>query len=147
MSTGVMLAFIPDNTEWYKGPDFAHLTLVYCGDINSLEYTAFNELAKDAISVTRTMRPFTLDVLGVDLFGAEDEPKVDALRVQPTASVLTARQLVEKWNASQHDFNPHLTVGPQGSAEGMLPTKLYFGRLMAAWGNRQLIFPLNGSDY
>ena len=147
MSTGVMLAFLPaGDTSWCK-QDLPHLTLVYCGDIADLEPTAFNDLAKDGITVARTMKPFMLDVLGVDVFGADSEAKVDALSLQPTPDLFTARKLVEHWNASQFkDLSPHVTVGPQGSADGTIPTKLYFDRLAAVWGNRQLVFNL-GPQY
>jgi 2'-5' RNA ligase len=141
MSTGVMIAFLPNPTNWYKGPDFAHLTLIYAGDITDLPVSAFNELAKDAITVARTMPPFSLDVVGVDVLG--DEEKVDVLTLKPIPELLRARDLVEHWNGSQHkDFIPHVTVGPEGSAEGSLPVKLYFDQLMVAWGNRQLLFPV-----
>lgn len=139
MSTGVMLAFVPTDGEWCKQPD-PHMTLVYCGSIEEVPFEKFNDLAKDAITLARTMRPFTLDVLGVDVFG--DEEKVDVLRLESTSMVQMARSFVEKWNASQHPFNPHATVGPQGSAEGLLPTKLYFEEIQAVWGNRELRFRL-----
>lgn len=147
MSTGVMLAFLPSgDTSWCK-QDLPHLTLVYAGDIADQPITAFNDLAKDAITVARTMKPFKLDVLGVNVFGTEDSPKVDALSLQPIPQLYTARKLVDHWNASEFkDLSPHVTVGPQGSADGTIPTVLYFDRLVAAWGNRQLVFNL-GPQY
>jgi 2'-5' RNA ligase len=145
MSTGVMIAFLPTPTNWYKGQDFAHLTLIYAGDIMSMPMSSFNELAKDAITVAKMMPPFSLDVLGVDVMGEGD--KVDVLTLKSTPELLRARDLVEHWNGSQYtNFIPHVTVGPEGSAEGMLPVKLYFDQLMVAWGNRQLLFPV-GMNY
>lgn len=141
MSDGVMIAFLPTDGSWCK-QDLPHMTLVYAGTTDELAPTAFNELAKDAVSVARLTGPFTLDILGVDVFG--DEPKVDVLRLHPTARLLTARQLVERWNASEYkEFSPHATVGPEGSAEGDVPPQLYFDRIMVGWGYKRLVFPLN----
>lgn len=134
-----MIAFLPVDGSWCKQP-LPHLTLVYAGSMIDLPITAFNDLAKDAITVSRTMRPFSLDVLGVEVFGEEE--KVDVLRLSETPRLQTARRLVEKWNASEHPFNPHCTVGPEGSAEGNLPTVLYFNQIAVAWGNRVLNFQL-----
>lgn len=147
MSTGVMIAFLPSgDTSWCK-QDLPHLTLVYAGDIADLPPTAFNELAKDAISVARMTKPFTLDVLGIDVFGSDETEKVDVLSMQKTPALYTARRIVEHWNASEYkELSPHVTVGPQGSADGVIPTKIYFDRLLAAWGNRQLTFQL-GPQY
>jgi len=137
-----MIAFVPTNTDWCRLPD-PHMTLVYCGTISELSLGVFNELAKAAITVARMLhRPFSLDVTGVEVFG--DEEKVDVLRLFTTPQILLARQMVERWNASEHPFEPHATIGPEGSASGILPTKLYFDQIMVAWGNRQLVFPLTG---
>lgn len=139
---GVMIAFVPTDGSWCKQP-LPHLTLVYAGSLIDLPLSAFNELAKDAISVARTTRPFSLDVLGVEVFGEEE--KVDVLRFQSTPQLELARRLVEKWNASEHPFSPHCTIGPEGSAEGNLPTRLWFEQIIVAWGNRLLRFSLG--DY
>lgn len=143
MSTGVMVAFLPLYADWCK-QDLPHVTLVYAGDIVDLPVTAFNDLAKDALMVTRTMKPFSLDVIGVEVFG--DEEKVDVLKLHPTPQLLLARKIVERWNASEHDFTPHATIGPEGSADGSvpIPSQLYFEQLLVAWGNRQLKFNLGG---
>lgn len=140
---GVMIAFVPMNTEWARQPD-PHLTLVYCGTIEDLPLTAFNEIAKDALTVARLTSPFSLDVTGVEVFG--DELKVDVLKLQTTSHLETARRLVDHWNESEHPFEPHCTIGPEGSAEGQLPTRLYFSEIMVAWGSRHLKFRL-GNDY
>jgi 2'-5' RNA ligase len=143
MSTGVMIAFLPTDTSWCK-QDLPHLTLVYCGEITSLPITAFNEIAKDAISVARFMPPFSLQVTGVEVFGEGE--KVDVLTFKPTNQLLRAREMVEHWNASEHEFSAHATIGPEGSAEGVLPTELYFDRIIVEWANRQLTFRL-GMNY
>lgn len=144
-SNGVMLAFLPAETYWCKQP-LPHMTLVYCGTVEDVSFAQFNDIAKDALSVVRLMRrPFVLDVTGVDVFGGNDDgPKVDVLTLGVTPQLQMARRLVQMWNASQHPFNPHTTVGPEGSAEGDLPTQLYFDRLLASWGPKRLIFRLGG---
>lgn len=140
MGDGVMIAYLPTDESWCK-QDLPHMTLVYAGAIDTLEPTTFNELAKDAITAGRLTGPLMLDVMGVEVFGEED--KVDVLRLYPTPKLLTARALVEKWNGSSYtEFSPHATVGPEGTAEGYIPAKLYFDRIMVAWGYRRLIFPL-----
>lgn len=144
MSTSVMIAFLPTQTDWCK-QDLPHLTLVFCGQIVDLPLTALNAIAKDAATVARTTKPFSLDVTGVEVFG--DEEKVDVLTFYSTPQLDLARTMVEKWNASQYkEFKPHATIGPEGSADGIIPTRLYFEQLLVAWGNRHLIFPL-GSYY
>jgi 2'-5' RNA ligase len=141
-----MLAFLPTDGSWCQQP-LPHLTLVYAGSIEDLPVTAFNDLAKDAITVARQTRPFSLDVTGIDQFGegSEDNPSVDVLTLKPIPSLLAARHLVDGWNASQHPFNPHCTIGPEGSAQGNLPVQLYFDRILVAWGNRNIVFNLG--DY
>lgn len=141
MNDGVMIAYIPTDGSWCR-QDLPHMTLVYAGTLQDVDISSFNRLAKDAISASRVTRPFALDVVGVEVFG--DEEKVDVLRLQATPQLMAARRLVEGWNASQHPFNPHCTVGPEGSAEGRLPTKLWFEEIMVAWGNRRLNFRLDG---
>lgn len=140
MNDGVMIAYLPTTTYWCR-QEFPHMTLVYCGTVDDLKPTALNELAKDAISVARLTGPLMLNVVGTDVFGDENE-KVDVLRLYPTPQLILARQLVEKWNASQHPFNPHATVGPEGSAWGDLPTNLYFDRLAVSWGTKNMLFQL-----
>jgi 2'-5' RNA ligase len=118
------------------------MTLVYCGTIDDVSYAQFGDIAKDAISVTRLIpRPFALDVTGIEQFGGNDDgPRVDVLKLASTPEVELARRHVQIWNASEHPFNPHATIGPEGSAEGELPTKLYFDRVLAQWGPKSLIF-------
>lgn len=147
MNTGVMLAFLPTNGEWCKQP-LPHMTLVYCGTIDDVSYAQFGDICKDALTVARTLRrPFMLDVTGIEVFGGNDDgPRVDVLKLEMKPEVQTARKLVQIWNASEHPFTPHATIGPEGSAEGELPTKLFFDRILAQWGPKSLIFRL-GSDY
>lgn len=142
MSTGVMIAYIPTETDWCQ-QDLPHMTLVYCGSIEDLPLQAFNAIAKDAITAARISGPLALDVTGVEVFG-EAPDTVDVLTLQPISKLIAARKIVEKWNGSEYtEFAPHATIGPEGSAQGVLPTRLYFDRLMVAWGNRQMSFRLS----
>lgn len=137
--TSVMIALLPTTSEWCK-IDLPHLTLVYVGEIQDLKPSVHNELAKVALSLALTCPPLTLDVLGIDVFG--DEEKVDVLRLDPSAGLIAMRQRVESWNASEHPFNPHVTVGPLGSYTGPTPTTITFDRLMVAWGNSELTYKM-----
>jgi 2'-5' RNA ligase len=143
MNDGVMIAFLPaGDTSWCK-QDLPHLTLVYAGKMADLAPTSFNQIAKDAITVARTTKPFSLDVIGVEVFG-EGFDQVDVLRMQTTQALETARQLVATWNGSEYtQFAPHVTVGPPGSARGYLPVRIPFDRLIVTWGDEQMGFPLS----
>lgn len=141
MSDGIMIAYLPTEGGWCKQP-LPHMTLIYAGTLEDHDYSAFNRLAKDTISLTRVTPPFSLDVTGIEVFG-QDEEKVDVLTLSTTPELIRARQLVEGWNKSQYtEFKPHATVGPVGSARGVLPTKLYFDRIMVAFGNEDMTFRL-----
>lgn len=141
MSDGIMIAYLPTDGSWCKQP-LPHMTLVYAGTLQDHEYSDFNRLAKDAIVVSRLTPPFSLDVTGIEVFG--DEEKVDVLRLSANPALIRARELVEHWNASEHrEFRPHATVGPIGSARGVLPTKLHFDRIMVAFGNEEMTFRLS----
>ena len=142
MQNGVMIAFLPTSGEWCKQP-LPHLTLAYAGTIEDISLTSFNDLAKDALTVARQTGPLMLKVLGIEVFG--DEEKVDVLRLEETPQLLAARELVEHWNVSEYDFAPHCTIGPEGSAEGYIPTRLFFQELIVTWGHRELRFRLG--DY
>lgn len=141
INDGVMLAFLPTNGSWCK-QELPHMTLVYCGTIDDVSYAQFGDIAKDAISVARLVRrPFSLDVLGIEQFGDEGQ-KVDVLKLGGTPLIDMARRHVQIWNASEKPFTPHATIGPEGSAEGELPTQLFFDRIVAVWGPKQLVFRL-----
>jgi 2'-5' RNA ligase len=145
MSDGIMIAYLPTDGSWCKQP-LPHMTLVYAGTLADHDYTAFNQLAKDAISISRLTGGFELNVTGVETFG-EDPEQVEVLTLSSTPELIRARELVEHWNKSSHgDFKPHCTVGPLGSARGILPTSLYFDRIMVAFGNEDMTFRLGGSE-
>jgi 2'-5' RNA ligase len=132
-----MIALLPTTTDWCR-QELPHMTLVYAGTIDTLMETSFNELAKDAAMLAMLTNPLTLSVTGVEVFG--DEEKVDVLRLQATSELLAMRRAVERWNASEHSFKPHCTIGPAGAFVSDLPTYLTFDRILCAWGNEDLTF-------
>lgn len=146
MNDGVMLAFLPTTGSWCK-QELPHMTLVYGGTLDDVSYAAFGDMAKDALTVARIMRrPFELDVIGIEQFGDEGE-KVDVLKLSSSPMIEAARRQVQMWNMSEKPFTPHATIGPEGSAEGELPTKLQFDRIVAVWGPKKLVFRLGGHYY
>ncbi len=136
----VMIALLPTTSEWCR-IELPHLTLVYAGLKKDLKPTAFNELAKDAASIAMLSDPITLKVLGFEIFGGwkENEDKVDVLRLQPSPELSAMRRTVERWNASEHLFKPHATIGPTGSYVEM-PSHLIFNRIMVGWGDENITF-------
>ena len=142
MNDGVMIAYLPVNTEWARQP-IPHMTLVYCGTIDDLAPGAYNRLAKDAISAGLMTGPLTLEVTGVDVFG-DDPEKVDVIKLHETPRLRTARKMVENWNASDKPFDPHATIGPVGMAnEVVIPPVLFFDRIMVGWGDQRMVFQLS----
>jgi hypothetical protein len=157
MNDGAMIAYIPVDGSWCK-QDFPHMILVYAGLITDLNESDFNAMAKDAISAARITGTFNLNVTGVEQLG-EGIDQVDALMLYPTPHLLLARNLVQKWNKSEFtDFLPHATIGPVGSATAIvapapqfsqsymrqsLPTRLFFNRIAACWGDKKLIFNID----
>lgn len=135
----VMLAFLPINPWWCK-LDLPHMTLVYAGTKSSLRPSDFNTLAKDAATIASLCTPFSLEVTKLDVFG--DEEKVDVVRLRPTAQVLAARRIVQHWNASQHSFSPHVTLGPAFSGIRDVPPSIAFDQIMVGWGNDSIVFKL-----
>jgi 2'-5' RNA ligase len=143
----VMVALLPVYTDWCK-IELPHLTLVYAGEIANLSPTAFNSLAKDAMTIAMLSRPITLRVMGVEVFGTDE--KVDALKLQSTPELMSMRAIVEDWNASEHPFNPHCTIGPTegfgpnpNRVYGEIPRYLVFDRVMVGWGEEQLVMWLS----
>ena len=138
-SNSVMIALLPTTSYWCH-IELPHLTLVYVGQIEDLTPVTHNELAKAAMSLAMMNHPFSLDVLDADILG--DEDKVEVLLLRPSTSLLGMRQIVERWNASQYPFNPHVTVGPIGSLGDVLPQSITFDRIMVAWGDETLTYKL-----
>lgn len=149
VNEGVMIAALPVYTDWCK-IDLPHMTLVYAGKTGDLQPGDFNDISKDAASLAMLTRPFTLQVKGVETYGAGSE-QVRALKLQPSTELLAMRRFVEKWNKSEYKtFDPHATIGPYTeSSMDVFPRSLYFDRLLVAWGDEQIAFWLNSKlrDY
>lgn len=145
MNDGVMIAFLPTNGSFVL-QDLPHMTLVYIGKVDDQSPTDLSELAKLTLTIARMTKPFDLKVTSLEVFG--DEEKVDVLTLFPTPELLTARSLAGAWDEGKHDFNPHVTIGPEGSAGKIsLPTHLFFNRICLTWGERVLSFSLYDSPY
>lgn len=153
-----MIAFLPTDDSWCQ-QEFAHMTLVYAGEISEITEGDFSAFAKDMLSVSRVTGSFSLPVLAVEEFG-EDMDAVDVLVFHPSPALMIARNFVMRWNKSEHvDYRPHATIGPAGSAFNIaqgyadgyrkkgLPQSLYFSKIVATWGDKKLIFNLNGDIY
>jgi 2'-5' RNA ligase len=113
-----MIALLPITTDWCQ-IKLPHMTLVYAGETDKLKPTDFNELAKDACSIAMLSRSITLEVIGKEVFGNwTDNPadQVDVFRLRPTSELMAMRRMVDQWNASEHPFNPHVTIGPTGTS-------------------------------
>lgn len=131
----VMVAFLPTTSEWCH-IDLPHLTLVYAGDKSKLSILDFNNLLKDAFQIAALTRPFALATQDVTVFG-DDEP-VDVIRLRPTPELWAARHFLEHWDVSKHLFNPHVTVGPVGSAVYPIPQMIGFNRIVVSWGSENM---------
>ncbi len=142
-SSGVMIAFLPTSSEWCQ-LDLPHMTLVYAGTTDDRSPADFNTLAKDAATIAMLYHPFALSVTGVEVFG--DEEKVDVLRFRMTPELVAARRIVQQWNASEHPFRPHATMGPTrvlaSDAREFLPQVVGFDRIMVSWGEESITFKL-----
>lgn len=147
-SNSAMIALLPMTSEWCR-IDLPHLTLVYAGLVPDLQPTVFNELSKDGSMLAMLSKPITLKVMRMEVFG--DVDKVDALKLQPSQELWAMRRAVEKWNASDFPFNPHVTIGPVEIEKTIdIPRYLVFNRIHVAWGKDCLTFSLNngaGSGY
>src|SRR4051794_22202162 len=136
-SEGVMIALLPTTSEWSK-LKLPHLTLVYAGVKSDLKPTQFNELAKDTAMLAALSTSMGLLVVAKETFGPNSD--VDAFRLQPTTELWAMRRAVEKWNASEHPFNPHVTIGPTGTFVEFVPRSIYFDRMYLGWGDESLTF-------
>lgn len=132
-----MIAFLPSEFEWSE-VDNPHMTLVYAGETKNMPKTAFNELAKDAAMLAMFVRPFGLIVKAKERFGEHQD--VDVFTLRPTPALWAMRRTVEKWNKSEHEFNPHVTIGPAGTNVEYPPRAIWFDRISVSWGEDQLVF-------
>lgn len=137
-----MIALLPITSDWCK-IDLPHMTLVYAGPTADMKPSVFNELAKDAGSLSMLTGSIQLRVKGVEVFGPDDD-KVNVLALQPSSELWAMRRTVESWNASDFPFSPHCTIGPVGTEIGYTPSAVAFDRIMAAFGNETLTFWLKG---
>ena len=141
--TSVIVALIPQDDSWCK-IEQAHMTIVYVGETTNLKVTKFNELAKDVASVALLTNPIMAKVSGKDVFGEED--RVDVMLISPTPDILAVRTMLKDWDDGHFpSFEPHVTIGPEGSFEqepllANLPMYLVFDRIMIMWGNDRLPF-------
>jgi 2'-5' RNA ligase len=144
----VMVALIPFNTDLMK-VTYPHLTLVFAGKASDLSPSDLDGLAKAASSIAMFSRPVTLRTLTKDVFGQGtiDDPKVDVLRFHPNLELLKMRSVVEDWNASQFPFNPHVTVGPEGSWMAELPSFVAFHKVAFCVGADHQDFLFSGGGF
>lgn len=141
MSNGVMIGLLPITNDWCK-IEVPHMTLVYAGKTDDLPATAFNDVAKDASSLALICNPLYLRVTGVATFGKgnDDDPLVDVFTLLPSPELWAMRRAVEKWNASEFPFKPHVTIGPTGGYIENRPMSLAFDRVCVGWGDEYLTF-------
>lgn len=141
VSGSVMIALLPISSDWstIKVP---HMTLVYAGEVEDLQPGVQNELAKDACSLSMLSAPVSLRVDGVKVFG-DDDDAVDVFTLVPNDEVRAMRRFVERWNKSEHDFNPHVTIGRAGTfVTQEQPRYITFDRITVGWGEDYLTFRL-----
>lgn len=142
----VIVALLPQDDSWCK-VEPAHLTLVYAGETDSLKSSVFNELAKDAASIGMLSNMVMAKVSGLAVFG-ENSDRVDVFRISSTPELLAMRKMLENWDVSEFEFNPHVTIGPEGSwnnndwnSNSMpMPMYLVFDRISVFWGQDRLNF-------
>jgi 2'-5' RNA ligase len=143
----VMVALLP-GPEWAR-PDgeLSHLTLVYAGKQDDNTLLSLDALSKMALSLALQNSPVVLPVLTKDVFGdgTDDSPKVDVIRFHTTLGLIRMREALQSWNASQHPFTPHMTVGPEGSWQGDLPFSITFDRVAFCNGDQHQEFRMKRS--
>jgi 2'-5' RNA ligase len=139
----VMIALLPIDSSWCQ-IELPHMTLVYAGKISGLNPGDFNEMAKDAASLAAMNRPLALEVFRKEQFGDWSEAPadvVDVYRLRPKPELLGMRNTVKRWNKSEYDFNPHVTIGPAGVVTDFQPSVIAFDRIGVFWGrDQELVF-------
>lgn len=135
----VMIALLPTTTEWSELM-LPHLTLVYAGLKKNLRPTDFNEIAKDAAMLASLSNSIGLKVMKKETFGEARD--VDVFRLQPSTELWAMRRAVERWNASEFPFNPHVTIGPTGTHVDFVPSYIRFDKIFVGWGDENLTFRL-----
>lgn len=142
--TNVIVGLLPRDDTWCK-VEPAHMTLVYVGVREKLSVSKFNELVKDVASISMLSNIVTAKISGQDVFGTDE--RVDVLLVSQTPEILSIRRMLDSWDNSEFpSFEPHVTVGPQGSitewtSQGMaMPIFLTFDRIAIMWGEERIPF-------
>lgn len=140
--TSVIVALLPQDDSWCK-IEPAHMTLIYAGETTQLKSSRFNEIAKDVASVAMLTNPIMAKIFGKDVMG--DSERVDVFRISPTPEILALRRMLQQWHTGEFTFfEPHVTIGPEGSYSGRWdspdPIYLSFDRIALFWGNERLVF-------
>jgi 2'-5' RNA ligase len=142
-SDSVMIALLPTEADWCK-QDLPHTTLVFAGETLALRPTLRNEMAKVVVDIAMANNPIKLKVLGSDIFG--DENKVAVLLLDGTPQLMSMRAEVQQWDASEHPFRPHVTIGPiEAGPPEVVPLVITFDRICVGWGDEYLIYPLDNN--
>lgn len=137
-----MIALLPTTVDWCH-IELPHMTLVFAGDVFNLRPSAQNELGKLAVNIAMKYPSITLPVLGVEVFGNTVSEQVEVLVLRQDPILRAMRQEVESWNASEHPFTPHATIGPIGSAaDEDIPFSLTFDRVAVGWGDDLISYGL-----
>lgn len=141
---GVTVALLPIISDWSQ-VEFPHLTLVFAGPASEISAPDKDALSKTALSIAMLFRPVTLRTLTKDVFGegTPENPKVDVLRFHPHLDLIKMRSMVEGWNKSSFPFNPHVTVGPVGTWNGVSPVMVAFDRVTFSVGDEHQEFRMS----
>ena len=146
-SSSIMIALLPINSDWCK-IELPHLTLVFAGETKDHKPGEFNELAKDACLLATLTKPLTLRTDGTEVFGGRGyDEAMDVIMIKKTPELLAMRRVVEKWNKSEYDFNPHVTIGPAGNGISEIPSHIAFNRICVGWGDDYLHFNMATPSY
>lgn len=138
--TSVMIALLPMRAEWSR-IDIPHLTLVFAGKTEDHTVSSHNELLKDAASISAVSSTLRLETNGTDIFGGNGDPEVEVLKMKHDAKLWAMRRFVERWNKSEYDFSPHITVGPPGTIFE-IPNFVIFNQIMVGFGDQRTTFNL-----
>jgi 2'-5' RNA ligase len=144
-SDSAMIALLPTTSSW-STLKLPHLTLAYIGKIKDLPVTMHNEALKTAYMISLLHPKLTLDVVEQTVFGPPEE-RVDVFRLDLTDELMAIRQDVEAWDKRTYAYNPHSTIGPEGSFKGKIPSSITFDRILVAWGDDNQSFKLSGESF
>lgn len=143
---GIMYpAVFPQNTDLPIDYEIdAHSTLMYLGDKNDLDF----ETLVSALKPLEFEDVGIVDVDGLSLFGEDGEVLVMRLKSGNLDSnfqmVEDALRSVGVENASEFDYNPHITLSYEyyGPTEGFtqIPTTVGLGKPQLWWGDDRIDF-------